>query len=252
MARLITFTGAGLSAESGIPTFRDRDGMWENYDVQKIAFFPAWKQNYDLVHRFYNERRVQMKSVEPNPAHHMLAEWSKKYHTINYTQNIDDLLVRAGCENVVRLHGDIYSMRCVACGHVFPKYDEWNETDRCPNCDSRKGVKPGVIFFGENAPEYPGFWKTIGRLQEDDVVVVIGTSAEVIPIHLYTQESPAYSICINPKKEYEDSYDIHITKKATKGVVKADKLIAELIEGTLWKWTTNKLTKAFSNLRKQG
>lgn len=207
MKKLVVFSGAGLSADSGIQTFRDKDGLWENHNVDQIASIATWKQNLTTVHRFYNARRAQLAEVEPNAAHLMLADWQRRYGAVLLTQNIDDLLERAGCTDVVHLHGDLRAMQCKACGNQWPVgYAAWDPSeDRCPKCSSRKGVKPGVVFFGEAAPHYRTMWRTFTELTTGDVLVVIGTSGKVIDIGSVAAGSRATTILSNLEPSSEAS-----------------------------------------------
>lgn len=189
--KIIIFTGAGLSAESGISTFRDSDGLWENHKIDEVCNIHTWKNHFDLVHKFYNERRVQLKTVEPNEAHKTITRIKNKYKDdcIVMTQNVDDLLERAGIgdENVLHLHGELTKINCIACGHKWEVgYEEFNtETDRCPKCNSLKGVKPYIVFFNKSAPMYSQKNKAFEYLSNpDSILIVIGTMGNVIPISL--------------------------------------------------------------------
>jgi NAD-dependent deacetylase len=206
MGRLVIFTGAGLSADSGISTFRDANGLWENHDIEQVATYHTWEANRDIVHRFYNARRMQLAGVEPNAAHHMIARLQERFpDTVVITQNIDNLMERAGVRDVMHVHGNLTEMKCKACGHVWDiGYTEWDpDHDRCPNvrgghpCNSRRGVKPNVIFFGEIAPLYPKMWRTFDDLTEQDVLMVIGTSGQVIDIGQIAGYSVATTILSN-------------------------------------------------------
>lgn len=183
--RLVVFSGAGLSADSGISTFRDKDGLWEKHDVRKVADGNTWRANWDLVRRFYNDRRRALATVEPNAMHHQIAAWQRQYDTVILTQNIDDLLERAGCQDVVHLHGDLTGMKCVACGSTWDVgHTEVGPDDRCisERCNSLRGVRPDVVFFHEMAPRYAIMNRTFKGLRPQDCVVVIGTSGMVINI----------------------------------------------------------------------
>lgn len=185
--RLVVFTGAGLSADSGIPTFRDADGLWEKHNINDVCNILTWKMKRDVVHRFYSERRKAMADATPNAAHAQIAAWQRRYATTIITQNVDDLLERAGCTSVIHVHGRLWEMQCLACGHVWTVRAAWTADDRCPRCSSRKGVKPNVVFFNEQAPLYRAMFKTFKEAGPDDVLVVIGTSGEVLPIGAYAQ-----------------------------------------------------------------
>lgn len=196
--KLLIFSGAGLSADSGISTFRDKDGTWNNHRIEQVCTHHTWKQNFDLVHTFYNNIREQISKTEPNAMHTEIANWSLTYETLIYTQNIDLLLEDAGVENVFHVHGKITDMECKACGKIFDiGYKRWDqETDRC-SCGCRKGVKPGVIFFGQMAPLYRNLYKDLSSLTENDVLLIIGTSGQVINVNEIAMFSKAHKILVN-------------------------------------------------------
>jgi NAD-dependent deacetylase len=192
MNQILFFTGAGLSAESGISTFRDNvDGVWTVYDPEVVANLYNFHENKEIVFKFYNERRIAAKEIQPNDAHRGIAEIQKKHGkdvVKIFTQNVDDLLERAGCEDVVHVHGKITEMLCMECDHVWDiGHTVFNIDSSCPSCGQSGSIKPGVIFFHEIAPEYQ---KMINTFQdsEKDVVVVIGTSFEVIPQDLIIRD----------------------------------------------------------------
>lgn len=197
MPKLVVFSGAGISAESGVPTFRDANGLWENHSIDVVCNIATWKSNFDVVHDFYNDRRRALSGVKSNAAHQKVAEWMRRYSGINLTQNIDDLLERAGCHDVTHLHGKLTEMRCMACGHTWDiGYSAWDTDDTCRSskCQSRKGVKPNVVFFHEDAPLYARLYRTLKELRPDDVMVVIGTSSQVINIHGMLIDRPGTKI----------------------------------------------------------
>lgn len=197
--KIILFTGAGISVESGISSFRDNNGLWEKNNLDVVCNIATWKMNFNKVHDFYNQRRFECNLAEPNAFHKQVASWHRKYHLINLTQNIDNLFERADCpaDEVVHLHGDINSMKCTACGHVWNFYGDWNPNeDRC-RCGSRKGVKPNVIFFGEVAPKYMVLYKTLKEATKGDFIIVAGTSGEVIEIGSLIFDSPATKILMD-------------------------------------------------------
>lgn len=229
--RLVILSGAGLSADSGIQTFRGDTGLWEGHSVDQVANGLTWKRNWDLVRKFYNDRRVALGTVEPNPMHLAIAEWSKLYDTVNLTQNVDDLLERAGCASVIHLHGFLPEMFCEACGHVWSVgYSMVGETDRCQGrngrCNSIKGVRPNIVFFHEAAPNYAVMYRTFRDLTPDDCVVVIGTSGLVIDVNSLLFDSPALKILNNlePSNHINDSNFDHVlygTASSQAGTVSA-------------------------------
>lgn len=182
---IVVLTGAGISAESGLKTFRDNDGLWEGHRVEEVATPEAFAANPTLVQNFYNQRREQLLSeeVDCNLAHRALAEFEKSF-TGSFTlvtQNVDDLHQRAGSVNVLPMHGELLSSRCVACGSV-------NTLDRsqtklgadsvCPNCAEQGSLRPNIVWFGE----MPLYMSVIeDALQQCDLFVSIGTSSVVYP-----------------------------------------------------------------------
>jgi NAD-dependent deacetylase len=200
--KLIVFSGAGISAESGLQTFRGSGGLWENHDLNEVCNYQTWKANAALVHRFYNERRTQLRSAEPNSAHTRIAQWQLAGHADVITANVDDLLERAGCGDVLHVHGRLTGMLCTACGNRWDVgYAPWDPaTDRCTRerCASRKGVKPDVVFFGEIAPAYADMYRAFGSLRPGDAVLAIGTSLAVVRVHEMLREAaPGVTAILN-------------------------------------------------------
>jgi NAD-dependent deacetylase len=196
---IMIFSGAGLSAESGIRTFRDHDGLWEDYDVMQVCSTQGWEADRELVTQFYNARRQDLKDKEPNRAHTVLAELEKKYpdKIYNLTQNVDNLLEKAGCQNVIHLHGTLTDLRCESCGHVWDVgYEKQDVYDACPRCES-DAVRHNVVMFGEAAPAYSRIYEAIANCQ---LFIAIGTSGQVIDIVPIASEFH-HSILINPKRE---------------------------------------------------
>jgi NAD-dependent deacetylase len=234
MNKLIILSGAGLSADSGIPTFRSENGLWMNHNIDEVCNYLSWKRNFDLVHNFYNNLRQLLGTVDPNPAHHMIAEWHKRWGTrvVNLTANIDDLLERAGCSNVVHLHGSLQAMKCFACGDQWNiGYNTWDiSTDRCANCNSSKSVKPAVVFLHENAPLYSVLHKTFRELTNEDVVLVIGTSGTVINVNALLFDKKCFSVLNNLQAEASidaSIYNVVHYDHAANSVEFLDKIISE-------------------------
>lgn len=197
--RLIIFSGAGLSAESGLPTFRGADGLWEGIPIRTVCHIETWEDNFEAVHDFYDARREAGAQAQPNQAHRTIAEWQKAWpgRTHILTQNIDRLLEAAGCTDVVHLHGDIRILWCVACGHEWEIQANRYDRSGCPSCRRKPSVKPGIVFFGENAPRYRDLSEIVSSLREEDTAIVIGTSGTVLPADRLFGQSEAYSILVN-------------------------------------------------------
>lgn len=197
MARLVTFTGAGLSADSGLSTFRTGGGLWEGEDPMVVANALTWRQNRDRVMRFYDERRVQAAAARPNAAHAMMAAWQRDLGAVLLTQNVDDLLERAGCTSVTHLHGRLNSVTCAACGRAWDVAPvAWPAGGRCA-CGSLRGVRPGVVFFGDPAPEYRTMDRAFAELGEGDVLVVLGTTGKVIDVGSFAARTLATTVLSN-------------------------------------------------------
>lgn len=197
--QLMILSGAGLSAESGIRTFRDAGGLWEGHDIDTVCNFDNWRENLTLVHGFYQARREAAAKADPNPAHQAVARWQTRWPTHLLTQNVDDLLERAGCSDVCHLHGRLQDMRCFACDHDWEHgLGPWTVgEDACPNCGNTDAVKPGVVFFGEMAPEYRTLQRAMDSLRPQDVLLVIGTSGQVLPVARMGLEAPGPTILNN-------------------------------------------------------
>ncbi|MCJ9369117.1 SIR2 family NAD-dependent protein deacylase [Acinetobacter baumannii] len=194
MTKLVVFSGAGMSAESGISTFRDSNGLWENYDIQQVATPEAWERNPTLVQRFYNERRKNILEAQPNEAHQYIAKLQDYYDVQVITQNIDDLHERAGSQNVLHLHGNIRLAKSsgpdAQYTTQFYEVNGWKldlEQDFCPN---GYPLRPHVVWFGEAVPAYE---EAIRLVQSADIFIVIGSTLSVYPVAALVHEIPHYS-----------------------------------------------------------
>lgn len=197
---LVVSTGAGISAESGITTFRDAGGLWENYPVMQVASADGFRRDPDLVHHFYNERRKQLVKVEPNSAHYALAALEKDYDVYVITQNVDDLHERAGSSNVLHLHGELMKIRSVNNPDYIESLDI-GHLETTPATRGRNGdyMRPHIVFFQEPVPNIE---KAVEIVSKADIFVVIGTSMVVYPaaglIQYVRQGAPIYYIDPNP------------------------------------------------------
>lgn len=173
---LVVLTGAGISAESGLKTFRDSDGLWEGHNIEDVATPGAWMKDPKLVLGFYNMRRRNVKDAQPNPAHFALAELQEYYDVQVVTQNIDDLHERAGCNNVLHLHGEIFRMRSERDENLtYPIREDINLGD---TAEDGAQLRPDIVWFGE--PVYM-IERAIPIMQSADVFVIVGTSLVVYP-----------------------------------------------------------------------
>lgn len=182
MARIVILTGAGISAESGIRTFRDANGLWEDHHVEDVATPEGFAANPNLVNEFYNQRRRQLCSdaVRPNAAHEALARMQRELpgQVLIVTQNIDDLHERAGATDVVHMHGELLSQWCQSCGQRTPTRDDINEQTICPTCGEPGQLRPDVVWFGEVPYAMD---RILNELAECTLFAAIGTSGEVYP-----------------------------------------------------------------------
>ncbi len=179
MKKIVVFSGAGMSAESGIQTFRDADGLWEQHRVEDVATPEAWRKDPDLVTRFYNERRRRIIDAQPNKAHRQIAELQSAAHVHVVTQNIDDLHERAGSDRVLHLHGNIRLSKSSGPSQERAYYpiDGW-ELTADHKCPEGYRLRPHVVWFGEAVPAYED---AVDVLAGADVLIIIGTSLQVYP-----------------------------------------------------------------------
>jgi len=228
--KILIFTGAGISAESGISTFRDSNGLWEDHKISEVCNIDTWQKNFDLVHKFYNKRRTQLKEVEPNKAHKIIAEISNKFDTFVFTQNVDDLLERAGCKEVHHLHGELTKMRCMGCNNIYEiGYNEYLG-EACEKCGSTN-IKPYIVFFGESAPEYSMLNRGIDYMRGSDTTIIVsGTMGNVIDINSKIANKNSYKILNNLEHSMflnEDNFDKILYEKATIAWPKIKQIIEE-------------------------
>lgn len=202
MTKVCVLTGAGISAESGIRTFRDADGLWEGHDVNEVATPEGWQRNRELVLTFYNERRRQLADVLPNNGHLALVEMEKDFDVVIITQNVDDLHERAGSSQIIHLHGELNKVR----SEKNPKdIIEWkkdlNTGDLCPIGGQ---YRPHIVWFGEAVPMLE---KAIGHMVDADYVIIVGTSMQVYPAASLTAYAPDNTQILyvdpNPQINYE-------------------------------------------------
>jgi len=225
MMKLVVLTGAGISAESGLRTFRDSDGLWEGYNVYDVATPEAWERNPELVQAFYNERRKQVLAAEPNKAHYVLAELEKNFDIEIITQNIDDLHERAGSSKVTHLHGIITKSQ----SNLQPDLTysiKGSEIKMGELCELGTQLRPHVVWFGEAVPMIDVAAKIC---QQADVFVLIGTSLAVYPaaglIDFVPSITPKY--IIDPKTPNVRRYKniINIEKSAVSGITDLKKIL---------------------------
>src|ERR1700744_4315726 len=225
MKHIVILTGAGISAESGLKTFRDSDGLWEGYDIEEVATPQAWRRNPGLVQEFYNMRRKSVLEAEPNAAHYALAALEKKYKVTIITQNIDDLHERAGSENVIHLHGIITRSQSDINPNLTYPIDGW-ELKMGELCELGSQLRAHVVWFGEAVPMIDEAARICSTA---DIFILVGSSLAVYPaaglINYVPRGVPKY--IVDPKIPYLPSDNfIRIEEKATVGV---PKLVNELV-----------------------
>ncbi len=227
---LIVLTGAGISAESGIQTFRDSNGLWENHRVEDVASPEGFRRNPALVLDFYNQRRRQAQTVEPNAAHRALAGFEEapgwRVHII--TQNVDTLHERAGSSRVLHLHGRLDQSRSVKTGQVFPCDGDISEGDWCP---AGGQLRPHIVWFGE---EVPAIEEAATLTEQADALLIVGTSLQVYPaaglLHYAPQTSGIYLVDKNVPEGLPRRVQV-FEEAASTGVLKALKVIQEKAAG---------------------
>ena len=223
MQKIVVLTGAGISAESGISTFRDSGGLWEGYDVNQVATPEGFAADPALVLDFYNQRRRQLSQVEPNEAHRLLAHLEKRYEVVIITQNVDDLHERAGSHNIIHLHGELLKRRGVDNPEVtYPCTGDIHVGDKSP---TGAQLRPHIVWFGE---EVPMLEKAIAQVYSADILMIIGTSLQVYPaaslIDYVKEGTPIFYIDPNPSLHSKGELTV-IAQKASTGVAKAIELM---------------------------
>ena len=229
---LVVLTGAGVSAESGVSTFRDNGGLWDNYDPQVVASIEGWYRNPALLQEFYNLRRAQLKEVRPNAAHIAIAELEKDYNVTVITQNVDNLHERAGSTKIIHLHGELTKVRpehgvydeSFSEREVFDiGYDEVHMGDKAPNGSQ---LRPHIVWFGEAVPKIEA---AADAVMTADILLIVGTSMQVYPaagLYRYARNSTPIYIIDPQDVPVRDSRITHIKDVATKGMEKFKELIS--------------------------
>lgn len=225
MKKVVVLTGAGISAESGISTFRDANGLWEGHDVMEVASPMGWERNMELVLDFYNKRRRQLKQVEPNAAHKALKDLEEKYEVHIITQNVDDLHEKSGSSNVIHLHGELKKVRSTFNDDLVLDWeDDLNVGDFC---EHNHQLRPHVVWFGEAVPMMEPAMEITSRA---DILMIIGTSMQVYPaaglLDFAPTGIPVYFI--DPKPSVPESRNLKVyAEKASTGV---PRVVKDLLE----------------------
>ena len=228
MTKIVVFTGAGVSADSGLSTFRDADGLWANYRIEDVCTPEALKRNRPLVVEFYNKRRKELLSTKPNPAHYAIAELEKYFDVQVVTQNVDDLHERAGSTRITHLHGELMKLRSERNDNIIVPIKGW-EQPLDARAEDGALLRPHIVFFGESVPMFDAATKIAA---EADMMIVVGTSLAVypaamlvryaksgVPIYVVDPGNPDTSMIRNPLT--------HIKARAAEGM---PQLAKELIE----------------------
>ena len=188
---IVILTGAGISAESGIQTFRDAGGLWENHPVEQVATPEGFAADPVLVHRFYNLRRAALKTVQPNAAHEALGRLAREFSgkVTLVTQNVDDLHERGGSLDVIHMHGELLSAFCTACNHKWRQADDLSVETPCPACQTKGGPRPDIVWFGEMPYQMRRLEEVVS---ECTLFVSIGTSGAVYPAAGFVHMAKTY------------------------------------------------------------
>ena len=194
MQKIVVLSGAGISAESGISTFRDNNGLWENHKIEEVATPEAWEMNRELVVKFYNMRRKQLLEVDPNAGHRALVKLEENFDVQIITQNVDDLHERAGSSNVLHLHGELKKVRSTLDSSLVYTMEDW-ELKIGDVCEKGSQLRPHIVWFGE---EVPNISLAADMVSKADCLIVVGTSLNVYPaaglIHEVRQNIPIYLV----------------------------------------------------------
>ena len=225
---LIVFSGAGMSQESGIPTFRDMGGIWEQYDIMEVATPQAWVKNPQLVLDFYNQRRKKLLESLPNRGHEIIAELETDFNVQVVTQNVDDLHERAGSSNILHLHGELRKVRSTSHPHLIYELPGW-ELKMGDLCEKGSQLRPHIVWFGESVDN-------IGKAQQivktADILVIVGTSLNVYPAAGLVDFAPVNTsvFVIDPSKPtlVSNNKTVFITEKASVGLEKLKVMLKNL------------------------
>ncbi len=226
MKRLVVLTGAGMSAESGIRTFRDSNGLWNNYRIEEVASPEAWEKHPEVVLEFYNQRRKQLFEVEPNAGHRALVRLEEKFDVQIITQNVDDLHERAGSSHVLHLHGELKKARSTVDPDLVYELDHW-ELKMGDTCEKGSQLRPHIVWFGEPVPLFD---QAVQIAKTADIFLVIGTSLVVYPaaglIRYVERDVPKFYV--DPQ-----AFPVHGVPKLEVIREKAGKVLPKLVEKML-------------------
>jgi len=225
--KIVILSGAGISQESGIQTFRDANGLWENHDIMEVASPQGWKKNPALVLEFYNQRRRQLHEVKPNAAHKAISKLQEHFPVQVITQNVDDLHERAGNKNVLHLHGELFKVRSEKNDSLI--YEWKDDLQIGDKAEDGAQLRPHIVWFGEAVPMIE---KAIPLVKKADIFIIVGTGMQVYPaaglVNYLRQDTTIYYIDPAPQAVYVDNPVAIIDQKAGVGMpVLVDKLIKD-------------------------
>ena len=231
MKKIVVLTGAGISAESGINTFRDAGGLWEGHDVMEVASPEGWHKNPELVLDFYNQRRKQLLEVEPNAGHKELVRLEATHNVVIVTQNVDDLHERAGSKGIIHLHGELLKVRSVQDESLI--YDCTDAIKMGDTCELGAQLRPHIVWFGEMVPMLALAAKHIA---EAEIVLIIGTSMQVYPaaglVGYAPPFCPVYYIDPKPSINYELKHNKNLTVVAEKATIGVKQVVDQILSDT--------------------
>jgi NAD-dependent deacetylase len=223
---IVVLTGAGISAESGLKTFRDADGLWEGHDIYEVASPEGWHKNKALVLDFYNQRRRQLLEVIPNAAHYALAALEQHYKVTIITQNVDDLHERAGSSKIIHLHGELLKSRSSLDEHLV--YECKNDINLGDFCEKKTQLRPHIVWFGESVPLLE---KAAHVTSKADILIIVGTSMQVYPaanlINYASSNIPKYFV--DPKPSIRENQFRNLTIIAEKASIGVPQIIKQLV-----------------------
>ena len=228
MEKIVILSGAGISAESGVKTFRDAGGLWEGHDVMTVASIDGWHRNPELVLDFYNQRRRQLHEVEPNPAHHALVELESQYEVVVITQNVDDLHERAGSSHIIHLHGELRKAKSSIDDTLI--YDCPGDIRIGDTCELGSQLRPHVVWFGEQVPK---LHEAALHITDAHHILIVGTSMQVYPaaglVGYAREESAIYYVDPNPRINFELSRRDNLRVVPEKAAGGLPKLVQQLL-----------------------
>lgn len=222
MKKIVVLTGAGISAESGISTFRDANGLWENYDIMEVASISGYYKNPQLVQEFYNKRRQQLFDVYPNRAHLFLKELEQYFNITIITQNVDDLHERAKSSHIIHLHGELRKARSEQNENIIIDWDK--DIKIGDKAADGNQLRPHIVWFGEMVPMMDS---AINEVKTADILLVVGTSMQVYPAASLIDyvKNNTQIIYIDPNDSFQSNSIIHIKKKATEAIDDIKKIL---------------------------